>query len=230
MSPNNNNFSPEMYDRFDFKTAEVYSSKIRYRILLLLYIYRELSLTEIAEKMKKSKPAIHHHLKKMIEAEVVEESKEIAVRGSIKSKYYRVISHRPPVIKKRDIKTLDVEERPRALEYLSKVIREGIPEYVNALEMINNYADYLEKEATRGNINVDEILNFFDENDLQYRQVFYLSREEHKRYIKYLEEFESKVENMIKEGRKNKKDLETNPYYVFTAILPIKTLLELEKP
>ncbi|MFX0117588.1 MAG: winged helix-turn-helix domain-containing protein, partial [Candidatus Hodarchaeota archaeon] len=59
---------------------EILESKIRYRILLLLFAYGELSLTDLSNRLNKSKPALYHHLQKMIDLGLVEVSREKQVR------------------------------------------------------------------------------------------------------------------------------------------------------
>ncbi|MFW9998077.1 MAG: winged helix-turn-helix domain-containing protein, partial [Candidatus Odinarchaeota archaeon] len=46
---------------------DILSNEIRFRILQLLFVYGELSLTALSKHMHKSKPALHHHLQIMID-------------------------------------------------------------------------------------------------------------------------------------------------------------------
>ena len=45
---------------------------IRYRIYGLLSVYPELSFTELAKKLEKSKSTLHPHLQKLIELGIIE--------------------------------------------------------------------------------------------------------------------------------------------------------------
>ena len=61
---------------------------IRLRIWGLLNVYPELSFTELAKKLGKSKSTIHPHLQKLIELGIVEISKRKHVRANIEAHYY----------------------------------------------------------------------------------------------------------------------------------------------
>lgn len=61
---------------------------IRFRIWGLLNVYPELSFTELAKKLGKSKSTIHPHLQKLIELGIVEISKREHVRANIEAHYY----------------------------------------------------------------------------------------------------------------------------------------------
>ncbi len=61
---------------------------IRLRIWGLLNVYPELSYTELANKLGKSKSTIHPHLQKLIELGIVEISKRKHVRANIEAHYY----------------------------------------------------------------------------------------------------------------------------------------------
>ena len=61
---------------------------IRFRIWGLLKVYPELSFTELAKKLGKSKSTIHPHLQKLIELGIVEISKREHVRANIEAHYY----------------------------------------------------------------------------------------------------------------------------------------------
>ena len=63
-------------------------SGIRYRIWGLLKVYPELSFTELANKLGKSKSTIHPHLQKLIEFGIVEISKKEHIRANIEAHYY----------------------------------------------------------------------------------------------------------------------------------------------
>ena len=61
---------------------------IRLRIWGLLNVYPELSFTELAKKLGKSKSTIHPHLQKLVELGIVEISKREHVRANIEAHYY----------------------------------------------------------------------------------------------------------------------------------------------
>ncbi len=61
---------------------------IRLRIWGLLNVYPELSFTELAKKLGKSKSTIHPHLQKLIELGIVGISRKEHIRANIEAHYY----------------------------------------------------------------------------------------------------------------------------------------------
>ena len=61
---------------------------IRLRIYGLLNVYPELSFTQLAKKLGKSKSTIHPHLQKLIKLGIVKISKKKHVRANIEAHYY----------------------------------------------------------------------------------------------------------------------------------------------
>jgi predicted transcriptional regulator len=63
-------------------------SGLRLRIWGLLNVYPELSFTELAKKLGKSKSTIHPHLQKLIKLGIVEISKREHIKANIEAHYY----------------------------------------------------------------------------------------------------------------------------------------------
>ena len=61
---------------------------LRLQIWGLLNVYPELSFTELAKKLGKSKSTIHPHIQKLIEVGIIEISKKEHVRANIEAHYY----------------------------------------------------------------------------------------------------------------------------------------------
>ncbi|MFW9896695.1 MAG: helix-turn-helix domain-containing protein [Candidatus Thorarchaeota archaeon] len=61
---------------------------LKFRIWGLLMVYPELSFTELANKLGKSKSTIHPHLQKLIELGIVEISKRKHIKANIEAHYY----------------------------------------------------------------------------------------------------------------------------------------------
>ncbi len=84
--------SDESQIKINTETAiDIFHSRPKFMIYMLLSIYSDLSLTQLSKMLKKRKSTISVHLKKMIEANLVEISKKVKVRGDKKAKYYRLI-------------------------------------------------------------------------------------------------------------------------------------------
>jgi predicted transcriptional regulator len=76
----------------NISTANVIEqNEIRLLIWGLLNIYPELSFTELAQKLGKSKSTLFPHIQELIDAGLMQISKEKKVRGSIPAKYYSIV-------------------------------------------------------------------------------------------------------------------------------------------
>ncbi|MCY3415073.1 MAG: winged helix-turn-helix transcriptional regulator [Candidatus Heimdallarchaeota archaeon] len=80
----------------------------------LLSMHGELSLAEMSALMGASKTAIHHHLKILIETGKVEEARSEKARGSIDTKYFRLVPS-PFSFTVEDILNLPEEEKKQGM-------------------------------------------------------------------------------------------------------------------
>ena len=217
---------------------EIFDSKIRFRILQLLFVYGELSFTDLTKHMNKSKPALYHHLQKMINLKVIKVSKEEQVRGSILAKHYCLdeqIALQLQLISEKEInKIIDPKKRLKALENIVGSYRNSISLFRKKLDMLDLYTDFLEEQIQSRedsdlfNLNFNHLISDF--NIGFYAQ--YLTEKQYTKFLEYYQEFYSKVREMIiiddsKGSQKNGKIVE-RPYFVTMVIMPLKKLLELE--
>ncbi|MFX1283728.1 MAG: ArsR family transcriptional regulator [Promethearchaeota archaeon] len=240
MSPNKNK-SQELANRDEValnNLLEIFDSKIRFRILQLLFVYGELSLTDLTKHMNRSKPALYHHLQKMINLNAIKVSKEEQVRGSIMAKHYCLDEQtalKLQLISEKEInKIIDQKKRLKALENIITTYRYSISLFRKKLDMFDLYTDFLEDQLQSRE---DSDLFHLDFNHLisDFNIGFhaqYLTEKQYSKFLEYYQEFYSKVREMIiisdsKGSQKNGKIVE-RPYFVTILIMPLKKLLELE--
>jgi predicted transcriptional regulator len=205
-------------------------NEIRLLIWGLLNIYNELSFTEIAQKLGKSKSTIHPHLHKLIDVGLVKVSKQKKVRGSIPAKYYSMV---PNAMEKTLFTTLDVSKG------INKEMSQNV---INASKSKINYS----KLILDMSINFWEIIERLDDsekkveilkniptikhyNDLKYGRFnhtrFFLTEEQYRRWLELYFDLAIKFDTEISKEYNENPNVD-RPYYFFAFILPIKYYIE----
>ena len=217
---------------------KVFDNKIRFRISQLLFVYGELSLTELSRQMNKSKPALYHHLQKMIKLKIIKVSKEKPARGSIKSKHYCLTKKSPFLLQlfiDEDLsKIKNPDHRLKALENVIASYRNSISLLRNKLDIIDLYIDHLDDELEnkeKNDLFHHEIPKLISNFNVGF-QALYLTENQYKEFMIDYSELKAKYKNMalkngFEENIKND-DITEHPYFVTTLTLPLKNLLELE--
>lgn len=202
MSKNNNEKS----------VVDVLKSKIRFRIFALMHLYPELSLTELSKKMSKSKSTIHHHLKELIEYDIIELSRQEKVRGNILAKFY---SLKPGYLEKLSHTDSELDKvTPTTLEFFKT--------YLNfALRTLHLYENFFEIVGSKeGGL---EYLKELFKRAEGFSSMFFLSEEQFKKVNILYHDFIKEVQKIEAEenGIKSEK-----PFYVFTLGVPLKEVIE----
>ncbi len=217
------------------KTLEVYDSQLKQRIMNLLEIYHELSLTELSEKLSKSKSTVSKHMKELKNIKIQNHSfievREEKSRGSIKQKIYSKSSI-PFFFGKTydDIKQFSPEEMYKMLrneEFLINIrlfslLKDAITqttEYVN-----NFYANVTPKTIT------EEFMEEVYRYNTCIPRIQYYTQDE---YVEYRNKFMEFDTNFLRETeKKREKDLslvdEPREYMVAHAFLPIRRIMDKE--
>ena len=112
--------------KIGFEVLEILKSKTKFQIYSYLSMYGQLSLTELAQKLKKSKSTIHEHLKPIIKKGLIETNKKPVESDSmIKSKVFENIYS----LKKNVEEDLDIGYllgSDKSFEEKAKILVEGI--------------------------------------------------------------------------------------------------------
>ncbi|UCC19779.1 MAG: winged helix-turn-helix transcriptional regulator [Promethearchaeota archaeon] len=189
---------------------ELLESEIRFRIFSLLNIYPELSFSEIAEQLNKSKSTLHPHIQKLMDIGVVELSRDEKVRGNFTRNYYS--------LKSGVFNDLKVADKDSSLidNYAFIVIKNWVKFIIKTMKLYEKFLNRLELDESGLDILKKNILNhetlsgMFFFSPKQYREASDLT-------IKYLKD----LERIQSEGIKEEK-----PFYLLSITLPIKDMLE----
>ena len=202
---------------------------IRFRIWGLLNVYPELSFTELAKKLGKSKSTIHPHLQKLVEFGIVKISKREHVRANIEAHYYSLTPDAGEIISVAGFDFLHGYDK----ELVQKIAKsnKSIAIYNRKiLDEFIKFCEYVEKTDS------DDILEIFKEiyKAINFTKLdishffmgeFFLTENQWKRwqklFIKLAMEFE---EQCIKEQKENPN--QEKYIYWFHMGIPVKILFE----
>ena len=79
---------PEEIKEPEHSFKDIFKNKLRFQMWGLFSMYPELSLSDLSQKLGKSKSTIHPHLKLLLEIGLIQEVREQKVRGNIHAKIY----------------------------------------------------------------------------------------------------------------------------------------------
>jgi len=220
------------------KWLEILDNKIRFRIFQLLFVYGELSLTELTKQMNKSKPALYHHLQKMIKLGIIQVSKEEAVRGSIKAKHYCLA--KKSTFQMQLLSDLNLSQisnpakRLKAFQNAIGMYKSSITLIRNKLDMIDLYIEYLEdnlKNKETDSVFHNNIPQLISDFNIEF-QSLYLTEDQYleftKDYSSLIDMFREKIKASEAQMDERSCNLIEHPYFVTSLILPLKNILDLE--
>ena len=207
--------------------VEIFKNPIKNKLLIYLFVYGELSLTELRDKLKKSKSTVHRHLQELIQVGFIDESKEEQVRGSIKAKYYSISQnfikngiHYDMDAMERDSKRIFDSNDEETITNFFKMMKTSIKTMKKPLEIMENYGEAIIKNY-----------NLYNAEEIQVKplmKMIFLNDTQVTKFKEYLREFWKKVETLFEEGENPEGYLGINPYYFSFAFLNLKKLLEFE--
>lgn len=211
---------------------DVLKSNTRLQIFFLLNIYKELSMTELAEILNISKSALHRHLKKLLESNIIEVSREEQVRGSILAKYYHISDKLPGTNESLDHKSLfqeeDISKKRNNLKTILEFekskffVNKSINEYIKL--SIEDSLNKISKKKSKLDLEVKETLD-------EYQQRFFLlSKNSHDQFCNSIDDLLNPTINHIP-TKSSIKFVSNEPVeYIFVSTsVPIKKLLNFWK-
>ncbi|TFG28252.1 MAG: ArsR family transcriptional regulator [Promethearchaeota archaeon] len=208
------------------EVLKIMASLPRLRIILLLLMFRKLSLSKLSKLLGRTKSTISHHLKKLSDLGIIITTTKDA-RGSIDAKVYELI---PGFLEKFN---LDFDE----LEKMDKLKRKEILhlailndkwqfEVIKSLyEQSVLYYDAIDDINIKSKLDsIEDFKNLHFKTPIQY-DFWFLSEEGRKAYEKLTLEFKSKMKKIIEEEDKTKKLIE-RPYLILHSFFPLKEIAE----
>lgn len=202
---------------------------IRYRIWGLLSVYPELSFTELAKKLGKSKSTIHPHLQKLIELGIVEISRKKHVRANIEAHYYSLTPNAEEILSVAGVDPShgydkeiiqNIAKSHKSFGMYNRKILDKFIEFYEYLEETNSddIVEMYKKVYSTVNRTKQDITHFFMGN-------FFFTENQWKRWQKLfytlLMEFQ---EQCIKEQKENPN--QEKYIYFLNMHIPVKILFE----
>lgn len=200
---------------------EMFENETSFEIIMLLITYRELSLTQLTDKIGKSKPTIHRYLQRLQKSDIVKETREKKVRGNIYAKYYSANIKKLqelPYISQEEYTKLNSEQKIEVYKVVIEFLKPTISFLKNSLEKLHSFLDNL-ASATN-----ETIQQFMAPQDLHLTMNFF-NEVQYQKYLQLLIDFKQKMLKMLVEEEK-KNPGATKPYLVFDSIIPFKKILE----
>lgn len=211
------------------KIIEALDSDVKLQIILFLYVYGELSLGELSNKLDKSKATISRHVSSLKSLKIVEVRKK-QIRSPIKKQFYSIspdfidqillLEDQLQTLKPEeaiDILIKELKMDKFFLDMIKNVIGQAIP-YFNDLES---------KLETFGTSNFDQTQKFYYKNRCRY-MIWPLDEEEYEFYrnkqAKFLGEIRMELTKRAK--IKSKDDITQKSHVAVNLSFPIKKILE----
>lgn len=193
---------------------EILKSEIRFRIFVLLNLYPELSYSEISQKLKKSKSTIHPHLKKLINLELIEVSREEKVRGNIPAKFY---SLKKGYLEK--LADIDEESSELPVDESTLIFFKTMTNFL--IKTMDMYYKFVEKMASEGNISMG--LKEMRKNKEGFSSMYFFSKEQYMKARDYYHEYNEKLNELEVEESDLKKE---RPFFLLSIAIPLKRIIE----
>ncbi len=207
---------------------EVFKNKLSLRILILLKIFNELSMTNIAHHMGKSKATISRRTRELIRIDLIDSySKDDEPQaGNIKRKYYKLSKNFKVLLEKKDLDLKDIINNKNwepLLENLSKYsyyykkikfISNSLNNFIETTENLLLTSVAMEKLPIIETINL--LMEKLKNNVMQFR---FLTEEQYKEVQKLNIEYHSKLDKIIEKDVTSEK-----PYLYINMLLPILSI------
>jgi len=190
----------------------------RMRIILLLYQYSRLSLTQMSELIHLTKPAVSHQLKKFIEIGIIQMTKH-PVQGSITANYYELV---PDYFERTDFKLDPTVLIPTGMAKEVEIlqIRGNKELYRLTRDIFSHFVKFYTKLEEKAR-NINEPYGIYQPPI--HLQIYPLSKEAHEFYLQEMVKIEQGIVKIIKEEDKN--EIVERPMMYLSTMFPIKDLL-----
>jgi len=202
---------------------------IRLRIWGLLNVYPELSFTELAKKLGKTKSTIHPHLQKLIELGIVEISRKEHIRANIEAHYYSLTPDADEI-------TLIAMEDPSQVfdkELVQKIAKSNKSAAMYNRMMLDKFIEFCEYGEETDSDDIVELTKEiyktvnFEKLDIShfFSGYFFFTENQWKRFQKLLYNLVIEFEEQCIKEQKENPNQEKYIYWLHWGI-PVKILFE----
>ncbi len=201
------------------------SSKPRLETLFYLFIYQNLSLTDLSHHLKKSKNTTVYHMKRLVQQNLIMEFDK-PIPGSIKpEKCYHL---NPDFYQQMFLPFDKMAElsKTELVEYTQQVTKWNALLFETMREILKELSNFYQIQG-RSAVNSEDALKIHQ--DLQTpRDLIPLSEKGLNTYLTHYQELLKKTQAYLTQENAQKDNI-IRPYLVFNAILPIKEILEFKR-
>ena len=196
----------------------------------LLNIYPELSFSELARKLGKSKSTLFPHLQKLIDVGLVQIAKEKKVRGSIPAKYYSLV---PEALEKTVFTTIDssegideevsqliINKGKATIDYSKRILEMGL-RFWDTLENLDDSEKVIE---ILNNLPTKKYEDVIKHGKFMHTR-FFLTEDQYRKWVELYFDLAIKFDLEISKEYAENPNVD-RPYYFFAFILPIKLYIE----
>ena len=223
------------------KNDNLFNSQINFQLWGLFSMHPQLSLSELAKKLGKSKSTIHPYVKDYLEREIIEIKEEKQIRGNIKAKIYGFKQgyHERIFSCEKDSICLNKTEFDKELG--NKMLKENIMKTKLHVKTLQTRLAFFEKLLNSGINGPDEraieilkkvyeldknqdSIKMFKRRDIL-GSVAWNSEKSHLILQKLLKELLQKFNELTEQEEKDFPDIE-KPYHYITFGMPLKLMME----
>jgi len=204
---------------------DVFKNTLDLRILLLLKIFPELSMTNISYHIGKSKATISRRTRELIRLGLIDSyiKEDEPQAGNIKRKYYKLSRNFENLLEEKDYDLKDIIKNKKwepLLENLTKYsyyykkikfISEHLNIFIESTENLLLTSVAMEKLPIIELISV--LMDTLENNKMDFR---YLTEEQYKEVQILNKEYQTKIENIVEKDNTSEK-----PYLFINMLLPI---------
>jgi DNA-binding transcriptional ArsR family regulator len=221
---------------------------VRFNIYSMLEVFGELSLTNLAEKLHKSKSTIHEHLKRLIETGLISApiKKPSHLKKNVYENYYKLSENYVEILSHIDDQTnLDTPMTKKKAKNVIQMGKSMVKLFISFLEKKFSFLHEMEKSMEK---EPDQIVNLINEmNHIKTDDIGDVLKDSNGENLFHSENFNSfnfynsyQLDYMREKLFKLYKDLESDEYFiglgnkekargslVITTVIPLKRIIEI---
>ena len=207
-------------------TLSLLNDLTRLRLILLLIVFRKLSLTELSSLLGRVKSTTSHHLKKFSDIIKVSTKKE---RGTTDSNIYELV---PDFLEKlsvnfEDLEKLQKEENKQLFHYIIQNDITFFQLIINIFDLINQIYKFIDDsssiEKSDSEIKSQDV---YLDNRIKYN-AWFLTEEGKKSYEKLIKDFNLKMLDIIEEDEKSR-NKEPRSYLALNTFIPLEKMIQFD--
>ncbi len=211
------------------KMLESMNNSTRIRLILILLIYNELSLTNLSKKLGVSKSTVLRHLKALISTNLIKVRKQ-QVNVSRKKHYYSIVPNLLQIIRlsSSELKSISPEKALAARILDLKNDRLTLRTIKNIMNEFLLYYKNLEEQIEQDPpINHREIEQTFSTENICRFYLWIFNKKQFEVFrAKYLAFLQDLLKEMEQYQNYKEEKQEINPYFVWHMIAPIKKIYD----